>query len=191
MHERVNVILSLHAVDDELAAGTLQATRIADPAIRTTISIAHSKTEAPSEAVAHPAQFPDLPATKGRIRRAHDRGCFERDPGLARTHRVPARGEPPHLPPLRLQYERLHLGIGGDFGQVPRRSPLPGLVFARAGTRGPGVEAAMISGAEAADALLPGLLVHGRRIPAVATAGTHLPVAVPARPAAVAPAAAT
>jgi phytoene dehydrogenase-like protein len=41
---------------------------------------------------------------------------------------------------------------------VPRRSPVPGLVVAGAATHGPGVEAVMISGAQAADALWPGLL---------------------------------
>jgi all-trans-retinol 13,14-reductase len=49
-------------------------------------------------------------------------------------------------------------GVGLPFGQVRRRSPLRGLVFAGAVTHGPGVEPAMMSGAEAADALLPGLL---------------------------------
>jgi phytoene dehydrogenase-like protein len=38
------------------------------------------------------------------------------------------------------------------------RSPVPGLVVAGSATHGPGVEAALISGAYAADALLPGLL---------------------------------
>jgi phytoene dehydrogenase-like protein len=41
---------------------------------------------------------------------------------------------------------------------VPRRSPVPGLVIVGAATHGPGIEAVMISGAEAADALWPGLL---------------------------------
>jgi len=41
---------------------------------------------------------------------------------------------------------------------VPRRSPVPGLVITGAATHGPGIEAVMISGAEAADALWPGLL---------------------------------
>jgi phytoene dehydrogenase-like protein len=43
-------------------------------------------------------------------------------------------------------------------GAVARRSPVPGLVIAGAATHGPGVEAVAISGAEAADALWPGLL---------------------------------
>lgn len=38
------------------------------------------------------------------------------------------------------------------------KSPIPGLVVAGSATHGPGVEAALISGAFAADALLPGLL---------------------------------
>ncbi len=50
---------------------------------------------------------------------------------------------------------------------VPRRSPVPGLVIAGAATHGPGVEAVVISGAEAADALWPGLL---QQAPAVAVA---------------------
>lgn len=59
-------------------------------------------------------------------------------------------------------------GVQGAFGQVKRRSPVRGLVFAGAMTRGPGVEPAMMSGAEAADALVPGLLAERRRLPAPA-----------------------
>lgn len=40
------------------------------------------------------------------------------------------------------------------------KSPIPGLVVAGSSTHGPGVEAALISGAYAADALLPGLLAR-------------------------------
>jgi phytoene dehydrogenase-like protein len=40
------------------------------------------------------------------------------------------------------------------------RSPIPGLVIAGAATHGPGVEAALISGAYAAEALLPGLMAR-------------------------------
>jgi phytoene dehydrogenase-like protein len=40
------------------------------------------------------------------------------------------------------------------------RSPIPGLVVAGSATHGPGVEPALISGAFAADALLPGLLAR-------------------------------
>lgn len=47
----------------------------------------------------------------------------------------------------------------GRPGHLPRRSPVPGLVFAGSATHGPGVEPAMISGAMAADALWPGLLL--------------------------------
>jgi all-trans-retinol 13,14-reductase len=57
-------------------------------------------------------------------------------------------------------------------GPVGSKSPLPGLVFAGAVTHGPGVEAVVISGARAAEALVPGLLTtqaaaaspSGRRI---------------------------
>lgn len=51
-------------------------------------------------------------------------------------------------------------GVAGPPGALARRSPLRGLVFAGAMTYGAGVEAAMISGVEAADALLPGLMTH-------------------------------
>jgi all-trans-retinol 13,14-reductase len=51
---------------------------------------------------------------------------------------------------------------------LPRRSPVPGLVFAGSATAGAGVEPAMMSGAEAADALVPGLLARGVRLPLAA-----------------------
>ena len=63
------------------------------------------------------------------------------------------------------------------FGSVPRRSSLPGLVLAGAMTRGPGVEAAMISGVEAADALLPGVLNR------LSQASAQAPGCAPGRPA--------
>jgi phytoene dehydrogenase-like protein len=50
------------------------------------------------------------------------------------------------------------LGPDGRLGPLPRRSPVTGLVFAGAASAGPGVEPAMMAGAEAADALWPGLL---------------------------------
>jgi all-trans-retinol 13,14-reductase len=50
------------------------------------------------------------------------------------------------------------LGPDGHLGPLPRRSPVPGLVFAGAAAAGPGIEPAMIAGADAADALWPGLL---------------------------------
>lgn len=52
MKERVNVILSLHAISEELLAGKLQASRIVSPAIQPTISISQSKAKAPGRAVA-------------------------------------------------------------------------------------------------------------------------------------------
>ncbi|MGZ3311089.1 MAG: phytoene desaturase family protein [Xanthobacteraceae bacterium] len=45
------------------------------------------------------------------------------------------------------------------------KSPVPGLVVAGSATHGPGVEAALISGAYAAEALLPGLLARPPRDP--------------------------
>ncbi|WP_041801570.1 hypothetical protein [Rhodopseudomonas palustris] len=43
-------------------------------------------------------------------------------------------------------------------GALPVKTPLRNLVIAGAATRGPGIEAVVISGADAADALRPGLL---------------------------------
>jgi phytoene dehydrogenase-like protein len=43
------------------------------------------------------------------------------------------------------------------------KSPLPGLVIAGGGNAGAGVEAVVISGAEAAEALVPGLLTQAKR----------------------------
>lgn len=47
-------------------------------------------------------------------------------------------------------------------GTIGAKSPLPGLLFAGAITHGAGVEAVMISGARAAEALVPGLLAAPR-----------------------------
>lgn len=52
------------------------------------------------------------------------------------------------------------------------KSPVPGLVVAGSAIQGPGVEAALISGACAADALLPGLL--GKPASRLETAGTKV-----------------
>ncbi len=43
------------------------------------------------------------------------------------------------------------------------KSPIPGLTIAGAATHGPGVEAVVISGARAAEALIPGLLAPPKR----------------------------
>lgn len=67
MNEHVNVILSHHALGEELAAGKLQAARIVDPTISATISIAHSKTKAPASAVTLVSQkVSELVMTAGR-----------------------------------------------------------------------------------------------------------------------------
>ncbi|MDO9709814.1 phytoene desaturase family protein [Paracraurococcus lichenis] len=50
--------------------------------------------------------------------------------------------------------------IYGTAGRLPAKQRLPGLVLAGAATHGAGVEAVVISGAEAAEALLPGLLAR-------------------------------
>jgi phytoene dehydrogenase-like protein len=67
-------------------------------------------------------------------------------------------------------------------GKVGTKSPLPGLLFAGAITHGAGVEAVVISGARAAEALVPGLLatpqaVHDRR--GMSAANLDRPVAQP------------
>ena len=46
------------------------------------------------------------------------------------------------------------------------KSPIPGLVVAGAATHGPGVEAVVISGARAAEALVPGLLAQSAQVSA-------------------------
>jgi phytoene dehydrogenase-like protein len=51
-------------------------------------------------------------------------------------------------------------GVSRDGRPKGAKSPLPGLVVAGSATHGAGVEAAVISGAWAADALVPGLLRH-------------------------------
>ena len=49
-------------------------------------------------------------------------------------------------------------GVSGSADFVGAKSPIPGLVVAGSATHGPGVEAVLISGACAAEALVPGLL---------------------------------
>lgn len=51
-------------------------------------------------------------------------------------------------------------GVHQDARLKGAKSPIPGLVVAGSATFGPGGEAALISGAFAADALLPGLLAN-------------------------------
>jgi phytoene dehydrogenase-like protein len=57
-------------------------------------------------------------------------------------------------------------GCNGARRPITAKSPIPGLLFAGAVTHGAGVEAVMISGALAADALVPGLLDTGAAAPA-------------------------
>lgn len=49
-------------------------------------------------------------------------------------------------------------GVKAERGKIPTRSPVRNLVVAGAATHGPGIEAVMISGAFAAEALVPDLL---------------------------------
>jgi LysR family nitrogen assimilation transcriptional regulator len=51
MNEGLNVILAMHAIEEELAAGKVQAARIVGPAVRSTISIAFNKSKSPGRAV--------------------------------------------------------------------------------------------------------------------------------------------
>jgi phytoene dehydrogenase-like protein len=61
-----------------------------------------------------------------------------------------------------ITYARYAWSTGGAIygvqGTLPTKQPLPGLVLAGAATHGAGVEAVTISGALAAEALVPGLL---------------------------------
>lgn len=56
-------------------------------------------------------------------------------------------------------------GISREGRLKGSKSPVPGLVVAGGGNAGAGVEAVVISGAEAAEALLPGLLSRTRTAP--------------------------
>ncbi len=65
------------------------------------------------------------------------------------------------------RYDRASMGAIYGIERSARlrgaKSPIPGLVVAGAATHGPGVEAVVISGARAAEALVPGLLAQARR----------------------------
>lgn len=79
-------------------------------------------------------------------------------PGL--RERIVWRSEASPLTYRRYGWSSFGAVYGSRDPQLPltRRSPVAGLVVAGAATLGPGIEAVMISGAEAADALWPGLL---------------------------------
>ena len=78
-------------------------------------------------------------------------------PGLSR--RIVFRAESSPLTYRRYDWSSAGAIYGCD-GVVRTKSPIPGLVFAGAATHGAGVEAVMISGAHAAEALVPGLLAR-------------------------------
>jgi phytoene dehydrogenase-like protein len=84
--------------------------------------------------------------------------------------------------PLTYQrYEWTHhgaiYGVSGSRATVPTRTPLRNLVLAGAATHGPGIEAVVMSGGYAAEALVPGLLRTG----ALAGGAPTMPAARAAR----------
>lgn len=87
-------------------------------------------------------------------------------PGL--TSRIVCRTEASPLTFRRYDWSRDGAIYGKTGTALPTKSPLPGLVFAGAATHGDGIEAVMISGACAAEALLPNIL---RQPPPDAQAG--------------------
>lgn len=77
-------------------------------------------------------------------------------PGLA--GRIVCRTEASPLTFRRYNWSLYGAIYGKSGAPVATHSPLPGLVFAGAATHGAGIEAVVISGARAAEALVPGLL---------------------------------
>lgn len=77
-------------------------------------------------------------------------------PGLAA--RIVCRTEASPLTFRRYNWSRDGAIYGKRGAPIATHSPLPGLVFAGAATHGAGIEAVVISGAMAAEALVPGLL---------------------------------
>jgi phytoene dehydrogenase-like protein len=84
-------------------------------------------------------------------------------------------------------YARYDLASAGAIYGVARsarldgaKSPIPGLVVAGSATDGPGVEAVVISGAFAAEALVPGLLSRPAAAKPVAAPPALAPVATKA-----------
>ncbi|MGD0641107.1 MAG: NAD(P)/FAD-dependent oxidoreductase [Roseiarcus sp.] len=65
-------------------------------------------------------------------------------------------------------------GVPGSAALMRVKSPIPGLVVAGAATHGPGVEAVLISGACAAEALVPGLLSRPAASEAIGAAPASL-----------------
>jgi len=87
-------------------------------------------------------------------------------PGL--SSRIVYRADASPLTFLRYDWSSSGAIYGCDGAPQPigSKSPIPGLLFAGAMTHGAGVEAVMISGANAAEALVPGLLASAAEAPA-------------------------
>ena len=77
-------------------------------------------------------------------------------PGL--SARIVCRTEASPLTFRRYDWSSAGAIYGTSGGAIASKSPIPGLVFAGAATHGAGIEAVIISGACAAEALVPGLL---------------------------------
>ena len=77
-------------------------------------------------------------------------------PGL--SARVVCRTEASPLTFRRYDWSSAGAIYGKSGAAVASKSPIPGLVFAGAATHGAGIEAVVISGADAAEALVPELL---------------------------------
>ncbi|MFC5771171.1 phytoene desaturase family protein [Thauera sinica] len=126
------------------------------------------------------AWFADMPADD-RAEEGHDHRAYRRSaPYLARKQAAGdrlialARQAIPDLDQRiiyrtdasPLTFQRYAWATGGaiygmrSHGAIPTKSPVRNLVVAGAATHGPGIEAVVISGAYAAEALLPGLLAR-------------------------------
>ena len=104
-------------------------------------------------ATRHSAEYAER---KARLGDAMIRAAETALPGLA--GRIVCRTEASPLTFRRYNWSQ-HGAIYGSTGpKLPAKTPIEGLVLAGSATHGPGIEAVVISGAWAADALVPGLL---------------------------------
>lgn len=103
----------------------------------------------------------ETPAYLGRKQAAGDaliRAAEQALPGLASRIVYRADASPATFQRYDWSSAGSIYGCEGAAQPIATRSPVPGLLFAGAITHGAGVEAVMISGAQAAEALVPGLL---------------------------------
>ncbi len=117
----------------------------------------------------------ETPAYLARKQAACDalvRAAEQALPGLA--SRIVVRADASPVTFLRYDWSSAGAiyGCDGAVQPITAKSPIPGLLFAGAVTHGAGVEAVMISGAHAAEALMPGLLDAPAFAPAHPTAAT-------------------